>query len=169
MSTMSNDQLSNMLANAVASKINGAATPVTVTLPPDMVAEYNRLKTENDKLKAAAPVVVAPAPVKPNADAMLLSIIAKFKSPARDDGKVAGTFAVKVHSYFHAAGIPETRVREIIESACKRNVISRMTVPVKTGGRMMLYFDAKERPNNVDTRQVVSDAEKTAMAAAFGL
>ncbi len=143
-----------------------------------LAAEIERLKAENaaivagktapktaDPAKTPAPSLPAPADYS-TADRKLLEVIAKFRSPARADGKVAGTFAVKVHSYFHACGIDELKTREIVQAAEKRGVISKMSIPTKTGNRMMLYFDARER-KAAEFGTKVSSEEKSSMAAAF--
>lgn len=161
-----------------------APDPAAVAL----AAEIARLKAENAKLVAkktgkpatpqtaqtAANTAVTPPPANTAgfspADAKILEVIAKFKSPARSDGKVPGTFAVKVHGYLHACGVPEERVRVLIEDATKRNVISRMSIPVKGGAkRMMLYFDARERTSYDRQTLAVPASEKASVAAAFGL
>lgn len=105
------------------------------------------------------------------ADIMLLKLIDKFKtSPDKiKAGVVPGTYAVKVHSYLHAAGIPEATIREAIDSAFKRNVISKLAIPTRTGKNMMLYFDARLRPNTTIERDAISAAEKAAAKDAFGL
>ncbi len=143
-----------------------------------LAAEIARLRAENaaiaagktapktaDPAKTPAPSLAPPADYS-TADRKLLEVIAKFRSPARADGKVAGTFAVKVHSYFHACGIDELKTREIVQAAEKRGVISKMSIPTKTGNRMMLYFDARER-KAAEFGTKVSSEEKSSMAAAF--
>jgi hypothetical protein len=164
----------NAMQNAISEKVNGSTQPVL-----DQEAfekELARLKAEREQIlssQAAPKPAATPAPslAVPQdysaADRKLLEILAQFRSPARADGKVSGTFAVKVHSYFHSCGISEEKTREIVAAARKRNVISTMTVPTKNGNRMMLYFDARERPN-FGTGEVVPASEKAAMAALFG-
>jgi hypothetical protein len=170
--SMSEQQLQSIVSNAVANALIAKGKDGVFKTTEQVLAQ---LKAENAKLKgngsskiAAAPIAAPPASATTaKADAKLLEIVHKFVSPSDKvkAGVVPGTFAVKVHGYFHACGVPEDRVREIIDSACKRNVISRMTIPTKNG-RMMMYFDAAERPN-VD-RVSVPAAEKAALTEAFG-
>ena len=98
--------------------------------------------------KAATTTTANTYKATPAADAKLLEVIKQYKSdPSKiKPGVIPGTYAVKVHSWFHARGIPETRVREVIAGAVKRNVISKLKIDTQRGG-MMLYFDARERPN----------------------
>lgn len=168
--TSPND-IKNVIANAIQASSQSPVSAIEL--------ELAKLKAENEVLKAKAATKPAastpapqtkPAPIAPptaNADAKLLEILAKFKAAPRADGKVSGTLAVKVHGFLHACGVPEPKVREIIESAVQRKVISRMSIPTKKGTRMMLYFDARERPN-YDTTLVAPEV-KSSVAAAFGM
>lgn len=171
MSTLKNsDQIKAAIADAVvANSTTPAITVESLAAQLESLAKRNAMLEEmvqlQKNLSAAkpaapatpqqtAPVSTTPAAeVKPRADydALLLKTIAKFKGSPRTDGKPSGALAVKVHAYLHACGWPEldeankTGLRSYVESATKRNVISRMSVPTKNGSRMMLYFDAKER------------------------
>jgi hypothetical protein len=186
---MSNTDIATMIQAAVAQAAivkdnNGVYVPNT-----SIQDEIARLKAENACLTAAKlatqkqPQPVANTPVAPKthiaappasattpaADAKLLDIIAKFKSAPRADGKPSGALAVKVHSYLHQCGVVETRVREIVESAVSRNVLSRMTIPTSKGTRMMMYFDARERPNGQAWGSKIDPSEAASVASAFGL
>ncbi len=145
------------------------SAPNTATQTPPPVVESARaaeVRLVRAKLKAA---LLAAAPYKPTAagDAKLLEILRLYPGKPRTDGKAVGTLAVKVHAHLHALGISQVLSCQITESAIQRNVISQMSIPT-ANGRMMLYFDAKIRPNT-DNRVVMGAAEIAAGRAAFGL
>ena len=166
-----NNELAAQLAEAKAENDRLKAAAIS----NELAAQLAAAKAENDRLKAAknqattklaTPTVSttsAPPANQSAADTKLLAIVEQFKSPARTDGKPAGSLAVKIHAYFHACGIPESRVREILESAVSRKVVSRMTIPTKKGTRMMIYFDYRVKPSFASGPSI-TDAEKTAMA-----
>lgn len=178
--------------------VNGAVAAMDAK--STLEAELARLRTENAALKGKPKAGVQPgksetpkpAPVQTNGlpaadvnkpcgglgypeaantqDRIILDLIHQFKSKDREDGKTPGTFAVKIHGYLHLAGVPEVTVRSAVESASKRGLITRMSIPTKHGNRMMLLFDAREKkPYEINDKNLPSAEVKTAIAAAFGL
>lgn len=163
---MSTNELATMIQNAVKQAIVSGSTETSSRA--SLEAEQAKLKAELATLTSPKkPYTATPAAFKGSdaSDKMLLSIVKKFQGQPRKDGKPTGTFAVKVHSYFHSAGYDESTVSGIVKDAINRRVISNMTVPTKNGNRMMLYFAYTDRP--VD-RVVISDTERQALLAAFG-
>jgi hypothetical protein len=90
------------------------------------------LEVEIERLKAENLAITAKQTAQ---DAKLLEIIKKFQP------QVPGALAVDVHEYFHACGLPEDRVRQIIESAVSRNIITRVTIDVYSAGSIEAKSD----------------------------
>lgn len=173
----------------------GPEAPKPDPVAAALQAELARLQAENAKLQAAKSGKPAPpnAPNPPatpspvtgtlagtypesanSVDRILLDMIHKFKTTDAKfiaklkPGQVPGTFAVKVHGYLKSAGVGDQQVRDAVESAAKRGIISRMSIPTARGQRMMLYFDARERKPFEFSSNGPSATEKASIMAAFG-
>ena len=185
---MNTNALSNAVADAVVNPAVVTATLTAAEREAKLEAEIARLKAEQESLTKPAAAAPKPAAKKPvtacnglgypagatAADKAILDLIHQFKATDPKylkPGRPTGTFAVKVHGFLHAAGIPEDTIRAAVAAAEDRKMISKLAIPVKNGSKnMMLLFDARERPAvKFADREQVSAEVKARFAAAFGM